>query len=62
MANGAVYTEDGGYAQIHDRKLDALEDLLEAANGKPVMVAYNFRHDLDRIQTELRAQHAHAHH
>ena len=50
MANGAVYTEDGGYAQIHDRKLDALEDLLEAANGKPVMVAYNFRHDLDRIR------------
>ena len=50
MANGAVYSEDGGYAQIHDRKLDALEDLMEAANGKPVMVAYNFRHDLDRIR------------
>jgi len=50
MANGAVYSEDGGYVQIHDRKLDALEDLLEAANGKPVMVAYSFRHDLDRIR------------
>ena len=36
MANGAVYTEEEGYAQIHDRKLDALEDLLEEANGKPV--------------------------
>lgn len=53
MANGAVYSEDGGYVQIHDRKLDALEDLLEAANGKPVMVAYNFRHDLDRIRSSF---------
>ena len=50
MANGAVYTEEEGYAQIHDRKIDALEDLLEAANGKPVMVAYTFRHDLERIR------------
>ena len=42
MANGAVYDESGGVVRIHDRKLDALEDLIEAANGKPVLVAYWF--------------------
>jgi len=52
MANGAVYGEDGKVIAIHDRKLDALEDLIEAANGKPVLVAYWFKHDLKRI-TEL---------
>ena len=49
MANGAVYAEDGTVVGIHDRKLDALEDLIEAANGKPVLIAYWFRHDLTRI-------------
>jgi len=49
MANGAVYAEDGTVVGIHDRKLDALEDLIEAANGKPVLIAYWFRHDLARI-------------
>ena len=50
MANGAVYTEDKHTVCFHDRKLDALEDLLEGANGKPVLVAYWFKHDLERIQ------------
>ena len=50
MANGAVYGEDKKAFEIHDRKLDALEDLLESANGKPVLVAYWFKHDLDRIK------------
>ena len=50
MANGAVYGEDKRVFPIHDRKLDALEDLIEAANGKPVLVAYWFKHDLERIQ------------
>lgn len=49
MANGAVYDENHGVARLHDRKLDALEDLIEAANGKPVLVAYWFKHDLERI-------------
>lgn len=53
MANGAVYSDDGDEIQIHDQKLDALEDLIEAANGKPVMVAYWFRHDLTRIMRRL---------
>ena len=49
MANGAVY---GGpiAVRIHDRKLDALEDLIEGANGKPLLVAYWFRHDLERMK------------
>lgn len=49
MANGAVYMDSGDTISIHDRKLDALEDIIEAANGKPVLVAYWYRHDLDRI-------------
>lgn len=49
MANGAVYDEDGSVVEIHDRKLDALEDLIEATNGKPVLIAYWFKHDLGRI-------------
>lgn len=50
MANGAVYGEDKRIFPIHERKLDALEDLIEAANDKPVLVAYWFKHDLDRIK------------
>lgn len=54
MANGAVYSDDLTVMQIHDRKLDALEDIIEAANGKPVLVAYWFKHDLTRITERLR--------
>lgn len=52
MANGAVYGEDKRVFQIHDRKLDMLEDLIEAANGKPVLVAYWFQ---ARPRAHLRA-------
>lgn len=54
MANGAVYAEDGKVLPIHDRKLDALEDLVEAANGKPLLVAYWYKHDLQRIQARFK--------
>ncbi|TWH46350.1 DEAD/DEAH box helicase [Sporomusa sp. KB1] len=50
MASGAVYDEERGVKLIHDAKLDALEDIIEAANGKPVMVIYNFKHSLSRMQ------------
>ena len=50
LANGACYTEDGAVARIHDRKLDALEDLIESANGHPVLIAYWYQHDLVRIR------------
>ena len=56
MANGAVYDADGSVARIHDRKLDALEDIIEAANGKPVLIAYWFRHDLKRISERFAAE------
>ena len=49
IANGAVYDENGNVKLIHDRKLDALEDLIEAANGKPVLIFYNYKHDKERI-------------
>lgn len=50
LANGAIYTDTGDIVEFHDRKLDALEDLIEAANEKPVLVAYWFKHDLQRIK------------
>ena len=57
MANGAVYADDGSVTVIHDRKLDALEDIIESANGSPVLVAYWYRHDLERIERRLHALH-----
>jgi SNF2 family DNA or RNA helicase len=54
MANGAIYSDTGEIIPIHDRKLDALEDLIEAANGKPLLVAYWFKHDYERIAGRLR--------
>lgn len=53
MANGAVYSDVKEPVSIHDQKLDALEDILESANGEPVLVAYWFKHDLERIQKRL---------
>jgi SNF2 family DNA or RNA helicase len=56
MANGAIYDDDGDHIHIHDRKLDALEDLIEGANGKPVLVAYWFKHDLERIKSRFKVR------
>ena len=53
MANGAVYGEEQSVHRIHDEKLNALEDLIESANGKPVLVAYWFKHDLARIKAKF---------
>ena len=53
MAGGAVYDEFGDVKTIHDKKLDALEDLIEAANGKPVLVYYGFKHERDRIKNRF---------
>lgn len=53
LANGAIYDDDGSVNAFHERKLDALEDLIESANGKPVLVAYWFKHDLARITERL---------
>ena len=53
MANGAVYDEDKNTHILHSRKLDALEDLIEAANGKPVLIAYWYNHDFKRIKERV---------
>ena len=56
MANGAVYDDNGSVTQIHDRKIEKLEDIIEAANGKPVLIAYWFKHDLLRIQNRFKVE------
>lgn len=55
LANGAIYVdEDGNWETVHDAKLDALDSIIEEANGAPVMVAYHFRHDLERLRKRFR--------
>ncbi len=49
MSNGAIYSEDKQVIEIHDEKLKALLDIIESANGKPVLIFYSFKHDFDRI-------------
>lgn len=53
LANGAIYDEDGKILEVHERKLDALEDLIKEANGKPTLVAYWFKHDYERIKKRI---------
>ena len=57
MANGAIYTDDGEAITLHDRKLDALEDIIESMNGRPLLVAYWFKHDFERISERLHSLH-----
>lgn len=56
MAGGAVYDSEGRTLRIHDKKLDVLEDLIEAANGKPLLVAYWYKHERDRIQQRFKVR------
>ena len=56
MANGAVYGEEKKAVHIHGRKLDCLEDLIEGMNGKPVLVAYWFKHDAQRIKERFQVR------
>lgn len=53
MANGAIYDENGEVVNVHDEKLRALDDVIEAANEKPILVFYNFKHDLKRLCAHL---------
>lgn len=55
FAGGAVYDDEKNVHKIHDEKLDALEDLIEQANGQPVLIAYTFKHELARILERLKA-------
>ena len=54
LCNGAIYTEDKEVVEVHDEKLNALMDIIEAANGKPVLIFYSFKHDLTRIMEMLK--------
>ncbi|MDD4776618.1 MAG: DEAD/DEAH box helicase, partial [Syntrophomonas sp.] len=55
LANGAVYDENGNTHEIHQAKLEALDDILEAANGQPVLVFYAYKHDRDRIINRIKS-------
>ena len=57
MANGAIYDDKQAAIEIHSRKLDALEDIIESMNSRPLLVAYWFRHDLERISERLNSLH-----
>lgn len=50
IAAGAIYSDDRNWVGLHDEKLQALASIIEEANGMPVMVAYHFLHDLERLQ------------
>ncbi|ABS40171.1 SNF2-related protein [Clostridium botulinum] len=56
MSNGAIYSEDKSVLEIHEEKLKALLDIIEAANGKPVLIFYSFKHDFDRIVNFLKTK------
>lgn len=55
FANGAIYDAERNVKDLHDEKLDKLEELVEAANGEPVLIAYSYNHDLERIMQKLKA-------
>lgn len=54
FANGAMYDVNRRVLQLHDEKVEKLKELVEAANGQPVLIAYSFKHDLDRIMDALK--------
>lgn len=56
LSNGAIYDDDRNIVEFHQRKLDALEDIIESANGNPILVAYWFRHDLERIRKRFKVR------
>lgn len=53
FANGAIYDSDKNYHVVHDLKIEATKELIEDANGKPVLIAYSFKHDLARLKKSL---------
>ena len=56
LSNGAIYDDDRNIVEFHQRKLDALEDIIESANGNPILVAYWFKHDLERIRKRFKVR------
>lgn len=54
FSNGAVYDEIKNVKEVHSYKLDALEEIVDTANGHPVLVFYAYKHGLERIKRKLR--------
>jgi SNF2 family DNA or RNA helicase len=54
FAGGAIYDEERNVHEVHDLKLDATEEFIEAANGKPVLIAYSYQHERDRLMQRLK--------
>ena len=56
LANGSIYDEDKKFYEVHNKKLDKLEEIIESANGKPVLVAYWFKADKERIEKRFKVR------
>lgn len=56
LANGSIYDEDKKFYEVHNKKLDNLEEIIESANGKPVLVAYWFKADKERIEKRFKVR------
>ena len=56
LANGSIYDEDKKFYKVHNKKLDKLEEIIESANGKPVLVAYWFKADKERIEKRFKVR------
>ena len=56
LANGSIYDDDKKFYEIHNKKLDKLEEIIESANGKPVLVAYWFKADKERIEKRFKVR------
>jgi SNF2 family DNA or RNA helicase len=54
FASGAIYDEDRNYHIVHDLKLEATKEIIENANGKPVLIARSYKHSLDRLMEALK--------
>lgn len=52
-SNGAMYLEDGNYVHTSDKKLDALEEIIDVSQGKPILCFYSYKHDLERIKNRF---------
>lgn len=56
LANGSIYDEAKNFYEVHNKKLDKLEEIIESANGKPVLVAYWFKADKERIEKRFKVR------
>lgn len=56
LANGSIYDEDKKFYEVHNKKLDKLEEIIESANGKPILVAYWFKADKERIEKRFKVR------